>query len=142
MQGKELLRQLCERQGPFLPGFLGFTIEYAGENAAKGYFEVQEHHLNPNGYLHAGSVVAFADTACGYGCWAFKPEGAVSFTTMEIKSNFIGTAREGIVTVDARLVHGGRTTQLWDAEVKNADGKVIAHFRCTQLLIYPKEKPK
>jgi 1,4-dihydroxy-2-naphthoyl-CoA hydrolase len=65
------------------------------------------------------------------------PEGAANFTTAELKTNFIGTAREGRITCEARLVHGGRTTQVWDAEVKSeATGKTIALFRCTQIVLY------
>jgi uncharacterized protein (TIGR00369 family) len=62
----------------------------------------------------------------------------VGFTTAELKANFLGTAREGGVACEARLVHGGRTTQVWDAEVKNeANGKIMALFRCMQILLYP-----
>ncbi|HCK84598.1 MAG TPA: competence protein ComA, partial [Hyphomonadaceae bacterium] len=54
------------------------------------------------------------------------------FTTIELKANFLGTARDGAVACEARLVHGGRTTQVWDAEAKHeATGKTIALFRCT-----------
>ncbi len=91
--------------------------------------------LTPHGYLHGGTVVALADSACGFGTIASLPEGAQSFTTVELKTNFMGTAREGVCR--ARLVHGGRTTQVWDAEVINqAIGRTIALFRCTQMLLY------
>ena len=75
----------------------------------------------------------------GYGTRSHYPPGGVSFTTIELKSNFLGTAREGALTCVATLAHGGRTTQIWDATVRNADtGKTLALFRCTQLIIYPK----
>jgi uncharacterized protein (TIGR00369 family) len=84
-------------------------------------------------------VVGLADTACGYGCRVSLPEGATGFTTVELKTNFLGTALDGSILCTAELVHGGRTTQVWDAEVVNeASGKRIALFRCTQLLLYPK----
>lgn len=68
-----------------------------------------------------------------------RPEGAINFTTIELKTNFLGTAREGAVVCEAALVHGGRTTQVWDAIVKEeGSGKTIALFRCTQMLLYPK----
>ena len=68
------------------------------------------------------------------------PEGAVGFTTIELKTNFLGTGKVGeAIGCQARLVHGGRTTQVWDAEVRNETaGKVIALFRCTQMILYPK----
>ena len=96
--------------------------------------------MAPNGFMHAASVIALADSACGYGCFISLPEGGTGFTTIELKSNFLGTARLGeVVSTEARLVHGGRTTQVWDAEVKNeTTGKVTALFRCTQMVLYPK----
>jgi 1,4-dihydroxy-2-naphthoyl-CoA hydrolase len=92
--------------------------------------------LAPHEFLHAGAVVTLADTAAGYGCLASLPAGAASFTTIELKANFLGTAREGRLLCEAVRVHGGRTTQVWDATVWH-DGKTIALFRCTQLVLYP-----
>jgi 1,4-dihydroxy-2-naphthoyl-CoA hydrolase len=121
-----------------LPGLLGFDWTMLRTGAVAGRFDVKKHHLAPTGFLHAATVVALADTACGFGCLRSLPEQAAGFTTAELKANFIGTAREGGVRCDARLVHGGRTTQVWDAEVKSeASGKTIALFRCTQILLYP-----
>lgn len=128
---------LASRGEGKLPGHLGLQIEAVGPGVMRGAFDVAEHHLAPNGYLHAGSVVTLADTACGYGCFINRPEGAENFTTVELKSNFVGTARSGRVEVEARLLHGGRTTQVWDATV-SAGGKPIAYFRCTQMLLYPR----
>jgi uncharacterized protein (TIGR00369 family) len=95
--------------------------------------------MAPNGFLHAGAVVTLADTACGYGCVQNMPAGATGFTTIELKSNHLGTLREGTVACTARPVHLGRTTQVWDATVTDAaTGKTLALFRCTQMLLYPK----
>lgn len=108
--------------------------------AVEARFEVGERHMAPNGYLHAASVIALTDSACGIGCMNSRPDGAVGFTTIELKSNFLGTAGQGDgVVCAARLVHGGRTTQVWDAQVHHeGSGKLMALFRCTQLLLYPK----
>jgi uncharacterized protein (TIGR00369 family) len=126
------------RQIGHLPGVLGFDWVELRSGYAQGGFDIAQQHLAPNGYLHAGAVVALADTACGYGCFVSLPEGATNFTTAELKANFIGTALKGRVACEARLVHGGRTTQVWDAEVRSeASGKTIALFRCTQIILYP-----
>jgi 1,4-dihydroxy-2-naphthoyl-CoA hydrolase len=123
----------------FLPGLLGIVVNQLGENFLTAEFTITPSHLAPNGYLHAGSVVTLADTACGYACVAHLPEGASSFTTIELKSNFIGTAREGVVECEAKAVHAGRNTQVWDALVRHRDsGKLIATFRCTQMILWPK----
>lgn len=114
---------------------LGVEVVEAGGGAAVTRLAVGPELLAPNGYLHAGAVVTLADVACGYGCMASLPEGRTGFTTIELKANFVGTTRDGAVTCAARLLHGGRTTQVWDAEVRDGAGKAIAHFRCTQLLL-------
>ena len=95
--------------------------------------------MAPNGFLHAGSIVTLADTCSGYGCVANLPQGASGFTTIELKSNHLGTARTGTIECVARPVHLGRTTQVWDAVVTHREtGKTIALFRCTQIVLYPK----
>jgi uncharacterized protein (TIGR00369 family) len=121
----------------FLPGRLGLEIESVENGHVLARMPIVEYHLAPNGYLHAASVIALADTACGYGCILSLPEGATGFTTIELKANFVRTAREGTIGCEARLVHGGRTTQLWDATVTTPDGRPLALFRCTQLVLRP-----
>ena len=120
-----------------LPGHLGITVHEVTSGQAHMSLVVAPQHLAPNGYLHAGTVVSLADSACGYGCLVTLPDGATGFTTIELKSNFLATARPGLVEVRAASVHTGRSTQVWDAQVTHA-GKTSAIFRCTQLLLWPK----
>lgn len=124
-----------------LPELLGLEWLEMGHGLVRVRMEVKRHHMAPNGFLHAASVIAVADSCCGAGCRLSLPEGGTNFTTIELKSNFLGTAREGAAILgEGRLTHGGRTTQVWDAEVKDeASGKTIALFRCTQLVLYPKK---
>ena len=125
-----------------LPGLLGIEFDVVGHGSVEGRLALRADHLAGNGYLHAATVIALADTACGYGCVASLPPGATGFTTAELKSNFIGTVTEGVIVTKASLVHGGRTTQVWDAEVADeATGKVLALFRCTQVVLYPRPGP-
>ena len=120
-----------------LPGHLGIVVEEVGEGGVKLSMPVVPAVMAPNGYLHAGSVVTLADTACGYGCLSSLPDGAGGFTTIELKSNHLGTAREGTIECVARAAHRGRTTQVWDAVVTHRDtGKTIALFRCTQMILH------
>jgi 1,4-dihydroxy-2-naphthoyl-CoA hydrolase len=119
-----------------LPGLLGIAIDEIDKGRVRMHLPLRPELLAPNGYLHAGTVVALADSACGYGCIASLPEGATGFTTIELKTNFLATALDGTIQVESRLLHGGRTTQVWDATVSRDDGKTLALFRCTQLLLY------
>jgi uncharacterized protein (TIGR00369 family) len=131
------LQDIQNRQKGTLPELLGFEVIGFDEHGLTASMEIKAHHLAPNGYLHAASIITLADTACGYGCMLTLPEGANSFTTIELKSNHLGTAREGKLEVLAKPVHSGRTTQVWDATV-SAAGKTIALFRCTQMVLWPK----
>jgi len=132
-----LLEDLNRRSEGALPGLIGLEITDAGEGSISSRLELRDELLAPNGYLHAATVVVLADTASGYGTFANLPDGAGGFTTIELKSNFLGTARQGTITCEARLAHGGRNTQVWDATVTGA-GKTIALFRCTQMILYPR----
>ena len=123
-----------------LPGLVGYRVTSIEEGSVTAELDVRPDLLAPNGYLHAATVIALADTACGYGCFAHLPAGAERFTTIELKANFLGTALAGTIACVARPAHLGNTTQVRDAVVTNkADGKTIALFRCTQLVIWPKK---
>jgi len=122
-----------------LPGHLGIVVTHADGSEVSAEIAVTETHMAPNGYLHAGTVVTLADTCAGYGCVLNLPPGATGFTTVELKSNHLGTAKEGTIVGSAKPVHLGKTTQVWDTVVTHKDtGKTIALFRCTQLILYAK----
>jgi uncharacterized protein (TIGR00369 family) len=122
-----------------LPGHLGIVITRADKSEVIAELVFTQSLLAPNGYLHAGTVVTIADTCAGYGCLATLPPGANGFTTIELKSNHLGTALEGTIVAVAKPAHLGRTTQIWDAVVtRKESGKTIALFRCTQLILYAK----
>jgi uncharacterized protein (TIGR00369 family) len=131
--------QFNKRAADHLPGHLGIRITHVESGEVRGEAAVIKALMAPNGFLHAGSVVTLADTCSGCGCLATMPEGGQGFTTIELKSNHLGTAREGTIECVAKAVHLGRTTQVWDAIVTHRDtGKTIAMFRCTQMILYPK----
>ena len=123
------------------PGHIGMLIKQVSESEIRAELPISAHLMAPNGYLHAGSIVTLADTCAGYGCRVNLPAGATGFTTIEIKSNFLSTARDGTVECTAVPAHRGRTTQVWDATVTHREtGKTLALFRCTQLLLYPQPR--
>ena len=121
----------------YLPGLVGVEIVTVTRELVESRLAVRREVMAPNGFLHAASVIALADTSCGYGCVAALPEGAKGFTTVELKANFLGTARDGSIACRATPVHLGRTTQVWDAVVTSeASGAKIALFRCTQMVLW------
>lgn len=140
MQKSELTPAAFNQRGEgHLPGHLGIRVMAVGDGELTAQLDVLPHLLAPNGYLHAGAIVTLADTASGYGCIASLPQGASNFTTVELKSNHLGTARDGVLSCTAKAAHLGRTTQVWDATVTHREsGKTLALFRCTQMILYPK----
>ncbi len=127
------------RSAGHLPGLVGLSILSMKPEGVESRLEVRREFMAPNGFLHAATVIALADTSCGYGCASHLPRGASGFTTIELKANFLGTTRDGSIYCRASPVHLGRTTQVWDAEVtvEGTDVK-IALFRCTQMVLWPK----
>jgi 1,4-dihydroxy-2-naphthoyl-CoA hydrolase len=119
-----------------LPALLGFEVASAEPGVLRARMAVRPELLAPNGYLHAASVIALADSACGFATMFDLPGDAKGFTTVELKTNFVGTALDGAIWCEARRVHQGRTTQVWDAEVRvEGTDKLIALFRCTQMIL-------
>ena len=124
-----------------LPGHLGIVIDHVGPGVVRSGMPFAPTLMAPNGFLHAGSVFTLADTSSGYGCVASLPPGANGFTTIETKTNHVGTALEGTIECVATAAHLGKSTQVWDAVVTHRETrKTIALFRCTQMVLYPKTK--
>ena len=120
-----------------LPGFLGIKLLEVGQGFITAELTLDKHHLEPTrGVCHAATIVALADTACGWGCVAHLPSGASGFTTSNLTANYLRGAKNGTIHSDCRLSHGGRSTQVWDAVVTGEDGKNLALFRCTQMILY------
>ncbi len=133
------LDRFAHRGDGRLPGLIGVRFTAVAENRLEAELPIRPELLAPNGYLHAATVIALADTACGYGCLAHLPAGAENFTTIELKTNFLGTAREGTLGCVATPLHLGNTTQVWDAVVtERSTGRKLALFRCTQLVLWPR----
>lgn len=121
-----------------LPGWFGLEATRLAEGRLEARMQIRPDMLAPNGFLHAASVIALADTTAGYATVAHLPPGAQSFTTIELKSNFFGTQTEGELVCEAVAVHLGRSTQVWDATVSGAGGRRLALFRCTQMILWPR----
>ena len=133
----ELREDLQRRMDGRLPGLFGIELVTIEPGQCEARMPLREEFMAPNDFLHAGTVIALADSTCGMGCIASMPDGMAGFTTVELKTNFVRTAKspDGLACT-ARMVHGGRKTQVWDAVVsRESDGRDLALFRCTQFLL-------
>jgi len=129
-------RRMTAFFGPLVPGQLGCVFTHAAPDLVLGHIDVTENLIAGTGFLFAPAVIALADTCAAIGCGANIPEGA-SFTTIELKSNFLASARVGErVVCRCTPAHLGRQTHVWDATVTNeTTGKAMALFRCTQMVL-------
>lgn len=133
------VKQLNEFAGPKHPGMVGVEILTCEPEEVTGRLDVTDELVAGTGFLWAPVVITLADWLCAAGIGQNLPEGA-GFTTIELKTNFLGTVRAGgAIAGRAWPVHRGRTTQVWDVEVSDeSNGRVIALFRCTQMVLMPK----
>jgi 1,4-dihydroxy-2-naphthoyl-CoA hydrolase len=128
------------RSAGHLPGLLGVEILAVGQGRLVGQLSILPHHHAPNGFLHAATIIALADTGAGYACMAHLPDGATGFTTVELKTNHLGTAHEGTIVAEVTAAHLGRSTHVWDAVVTHREtAKTLALFRCTQMVLWPRK---
>jgi len=132
-------RGATEFFGPRVPGQLGCVFDHSASDLVTGHIDVTENLIAGTGFLFAPAVIALADTCAAIGCGNNIPQGA-SFTTIELKSNFLSSARVGErVTCRCIPAHLGRQTHVWDAVVNNeTTGRVMALFRCTQMVLIPR----
>ncbi|WP_204361135.1 PaaI family thioesterase [Achromobacter insolitus] len=136
LRSSEIIDRLIERQRGTLPDTFGVRPLSIAEGRMSMEMTVASWMMAPNGYLHAATQVMLADTCAGYATMAHLPDGAKGFTTLELKSNFLGTAKEGVLTVEAVAEHMGRTTQIWSATVMDANGRKLSLFRCSQIILW------
>jgi 1,4-dihydroxy-2-naphthoyl-CoA hydrolase len=120
------------------PSMIGLEVLEVEHDVVRGRLETTDQLIAGTGYLWAPVVIGLADALCAAGTGANLPEGA-TFTTVELKTNFLGSARPGEVVVgEAIPAHRGRTTHVWDVTVTNeTTGRTIALHRCTQMVLYP-----
>jgi 1,4-dihydroxy-2-naphthoyl-CoA hydrolase len=139
----ERQRLVEQTGGTGVAGRLGVKIEHSEPDLLRASMTLRDEHLmTASGLVHAGTVFAFADTCTGWACLLGLGDGVGGFTTIEGKINLTATAERGDRLIgEARLMHRGRTTEVWDATVvRERDDRVIAYYRCTQaLLAVPRE---
>ena len=95
------VERMLQRAIGYLPEYMGVIPVEIAAGRLVSRLEIKKHHTAPNGFLHAASIIALADTTCGYATFAHMPADGKNFTTIELKSNHLGTAREGAIIATA-----------------------------------------
>ena len=118
---------------------LGIKITKVNKKGAVAKLKVSKAIMAPNALIHGGAITSLADTACGFGTMYHLKKDQM-FATIELKTNFISAVQRGIIVCEATLIHKGKTLHVWDSKIfEEKSLKVIALFRCTQMIIYQKK---
>lgn len=121
-----------------LDGVLGFEVVEIGAERAGGRFEVQNRHRQPFGIVHGGVYAAFAEGLCsGATYMQVAGDGKIAVGSSN-HTSFLRPVSEGVVTAEARAIHSGRTSWVWECEFKDAAGKLCAMSRVTLAVIDPR----
>ena len=121
---------------PF-PRLMGVEVLEATKERVRGRLVVRADLCTSGHILHGGAIMSFADTLGAIGAFLNLPEGAGT-TTIESKTNFIGSAKEGTtVGAETTPIHVGRRTSVWTTRITREDGKLVAIVTQSQMVLVP-----
>ena len=127
-----------EKVRGLLPDLLGIEFTDVTPDKVIAQLAVRKDLCTIGDNLHGGAIMAFADTLGAIGTVVNMPQGHGT-ATIESKTNFVGGAAEGsVITGECTPVHKGRTTQVWQTRITNADGKLVALVTQTQIVLPPR----
>lgn len=131
----DITKRIQETMKPLFPGLMGVEIAEVSPDRVVATMLVRPDLCTTGETLHGGAIMAFADTLGAIGTIVNLPPGART-VTIESKTNFIGAARAGTrVTGETTPFHRGKTTMVWQTQIKNEAGKLCAVVTQTQMVL-------
>lgn len=133
---KEKILKICNET---CKGTLMETLDISyvdvGENYLVGKMPVSAKVYQPDGVLHGGAMVALAESVGSAASYIFLNGQEVSIRGIEISANHVKSIREGVVFAKAIIVHKGKTTQLWDIKITDANDNLISVCKLTTIAL-------
>ncbi len=96
----------------------------------------------PDGVLHGGAMVALAESVGSAAAYMFLDSNAFYIRGIEIAANHVKSVRDGEVFARAEIIHKGRTTQLWDIKIRDAEANLISVVKLTTMSLPKNKKTK
>lgn len=129
------INKICENSlishlGIEFTGYTGTTVE--------ARMPVHSPTQQPMGYLHGGASLALAETVGSAGSLFLVDPTKFNVFGMQVTGNHISSIREGWVIARATIIHQGRTSHVWDVEIRDTDGKLISVARVTNAIVEKK----
>lgn len=127
----DLVGRIADAIKGSLAGHLGCEVLSVGDGEARGRLRVERRHLHPGGFVATGAVCTLADSVAA---WATVPllSPGEGFSTIESKTNFFATVRDGILVAEARALHRGPRTIVLESRVVDHESRLVALMVVTQ----------
>ena len=116
---------------------LGMNVVKVGKGKAVITMQIDQRFHNPMGTLHGGIMTDLADATMGMATMSLLGDEE-SFTTLELKMNFLRPVYQGELTAESKVLHRGRTVAMVESVLKNSEGKEVARASSTQMVLRPK----
>lgn len=114
---------------------LGIEYIEVGDGCVIGQMPVDKRTIQPAGILSGGASLAFAETLGGLGSSLLVDNQKYHVVGAQLSANHVGMATHGKVTGEARIVHQGKKTHVWNIDIKNEEGKLVSTARLTNMII-------
>lgn len=140
MTKADILKRLNSMSSNTLLETLGIEYTEVGDDYLVASMPVNERVHQPMGLLHGGATVALAESVASAAAYLFSQGSDQEVRGLEITANHIRSKADGVVTGRAKVIHKGRTTQLWEVRIEDEDGRLISICKMTAIVIPKKQK--
>ncbi len=121
-------------------GVLGIVFTNFENDSIHATMPVNSKTCQPNGWLHGGASLAFAESLAGAGSYLLIDRDRFNVFGLQISGNHISSVKQGVLKGDAQLIHKGKTTHVWEVRISDEDLKLISAVRVTNIITEKKEK--
>ncbi|RIH63345.1 PaaI family thioesterase [Mariniphaga sediminis] len=118
-----------------LIGNLGIEFVKIAEGLVEGFLPLSEKNSRPDGILHGGANLAFAETLAGLGSMLLVDLKEFDVLGTQVSGNHTGILSEGKALGEAKIIHRGNKTHIWNVDVKNEEGRLISTVRVTNMIV-------
>ena len=131
MNEAETLNEFCAQS---MIGLLGITFTDVQPDSIRATMPVNSKTCQPNGWLHGGASLALAESMAGAGSYLLVDREQFNVLGLQVSGNHISSINKGILQANARLIHKGKTTHVWDVKITDENHKLISTVRVTNII--------
>lgn len=118
-----------------LVGNIGIEISAISEGFVEGFLVLSEKNCRPGGILHGGANLVLAETIAGLGSMLLVDMKNFDVLGTQVSGNHTGILAKGKATGEAKIIHRGNKTHVWNVDVRNEEGKLLSTIRVTNMIV-------